>query len=410
MNNRFVKNHLVNKDFRISLIMKFALKWFRRLEIKKIYWLDQLAGNELECLRQQHYVISKTATTINNDYHLNTVLIPKTNLYLFHNALIHTRSSNFIYGPQKNLVVERIINADLHYCDYSTGYLRYHNNTHALIKRKSKIKCKRLSRNTLYIGGNGAYNYYHWLIEISPKLLLITPELIKKYNIEYLVLDQAIQDTPSIQEILNLFLNHQKLSLKIIYNKNNELSLFKNLFYINHRNNFVFNSKERLSSVHFSYFCPDLINTIRNVCLKKAKLNSSQENFPLKIFLARKPHTVRAYNQNEILEYFEQQGFSPLYLEDYSFLEQVRIFYQAKFIVGPTGAAWSNIIFSQADTQALSWLPEQISEFSVFSTLANLVQCDMKFVFAKPKDKQDTHSEYSVYLDEVIKLYKKMSS
>ncbi|MFW1858326.1 glycosyltransferase family 61 protein [Acinetobacter defluvii] len=408
MINRFIKNYLFEKDFQVPSTTKFVLKWFKKLEIKPIHWLDQLTNYQLETLQEQYYATSQAPIIMNCKSHNAQTLIPTTYLYQFNNALIHTRSSNFLYGLQEDLMVERVLEADIQYCDYATGYLRYHNQTHALIKNKFKKKCIQYSQNTLYLGGNGAYNYYHWLIEIAPKLLLVTPQLLEKYNIEYLILDKSIETTPSLQKILDILLNVQQLKIQIIYKNHDELSLFKNLFYINHRNNFVFNSKEKLSSIHFSCFCPNLIQTLRTACLSQTASSPSRLNFPDRIFLARKAHSVRAYNQDEILNYFVQQGFSELYLEDYSFLEQIQIFNQAKFIIGPSGAAWSNIIFSQAGTQALSWLPKQISEFSAFSTLAHFVGCDMKFILTQSEDVENVHSNYSVDLNQVIELYQHM--
>ena len=105
------------------------------------------------------------------------------------------------------------------------------------------------------------------------------------------------------------------------------------------------------------------------------------------------------------LKYFEEQGFTPLYLEEFSFLEQVKIFNQAQFIVGPSGAAWTNIIFCQSNIKALSWLPEQISDFSVFSTLAHLSKCDLRFVFTEANTADQVHSNYHVDLTKITQLY-----
>ncbi len=406
MINRLINHYLLKHELKINPFMEFSLRWMKRVKIEKINWIDQLDTHQVEVLLEGDVLSKKPSAKCDNSFSVKQVY--KTALYTFDDALIHPRSSNFLYGSSQDFMIDRVINADLKYCDYSTGYIRYHNQTHALIKTKSNSKINKYNENTLYIGGNGVYNYYHWLIEIAPKLLLITPEIIEKYSIKNLILDQSIKETPSLHEILTLFIDHQKLELNIIYKKNNELSLFKRLYYINHQNNFVFNSKEKLSSASYSYFSQDIINKIRNVCLQQVQISSPQISCPEKIFLARKANAIRGYNQSEILEFFEQQGFTALYLEDYSFSEQVKIFNHAKFVVGPTGAAWSNIIFSQPETQALSWLPEQISEFSVFSTLAALVQCDMRFLVAQAHDQENPHSDYSIDLSKIIELYQGM--
>lgn len=405
--NRLIKRYLLEKNLQVSPVIRSVLRLFKQGEIKTIYWIDQLESHKLETLFKNDDVIS-VAPCINHQNNIISTQKLETNLYLFKNAYIHPRSSHFIYGPQHDLMMERVTGANLAYCNYATGYLRFHNQTHAMIKNQFRSNKQDAHYNTLYLGGNGVTNYYHWLIEVAPKLLLITPNLLKKYKIKYLILDHTIQQLPSFQEILKLFLKQQQLSIEVIYRNKNEISIVNNLFYINHRNNFVYNSQIKLSSHEFSYVCPQLINKVRDVCLGQANKIVKNRTYPEKIFLARKPESVRTYNQDEILAYFLQQGFTAVYLEDYCFLEQVLLFNHAKFIIGPTGAAWSNLIFCQTATQALSWLPVQISEFSVFSTLAHIVQCDMQFILAHPQDPLNAHSNYNVKLDHISQLYADM--
>lgn len=408
MINRFIKQYLLNNNFYLSSLSKFFLKWLKKLEVKEIYWLDQLEDYSVEQLCQTTNALScAPRISINHNYSITTH-IPATYLYLFNKVILHTHSSNFLYGTQQELMIERVSCANLKFCDYTTGFLRFHNSTHALIRKNPFKVYRKFKENCLYLGGNGVYNYYHWLIEIAPKLLLVTPQLLEKYNIHFLIIDKSIQTIPSLNDILKLLLKKQELELEIIYQNNHDLRAFENSFYINNRNNFVFNSKEKLSSIYFSQYCPILIKQMRHFCLEQSQLKLQQPIYPDKIFLARKSGTARSYNQNEILEYFQQIGFTALYLDEYSFLEQVSIFNQAKFIIGPTGAAWSNIIFCQPGTQALCWLSEQLAEFSVFSTLATLVQCDMRFVLAQAENQDDPHSNYSVQLDTIIELYEKM--
>ena len=70
-------------------------------------------------------------------------------------------------------------------------------------------------------------------------------------------------------------------------------------------------------------------------------------------------------------------------MEDLSFTEQVRTVYHADFIVGPTGAAWTNLIFCKAGTKTLCWMAEEIGDFSAFSTIAHLLNVDMRYLTYK---------------------------
>ena len=65
-----------------------------------------------------------------------------------------------------------------------------------------------------------------------------------------------------------------------------------------------------------------------------------------RLFLLRPKGDNRAVNQEELLRVAEDFGFLGVRTEVMSFMEQVELFSTAKFITGPTGAAFTNILFS----------------------------------------------------------------
>lgn len=405
MINRFIKNYLFSHNFQINLFLKFLLKRLKNIEVHKIQWIDQ-NKKILKVLKEQSDVLSYAPTFIIKHNTISKVTIPETILYELENVLVHTRSSHIIYKDTNTPIMERVLDSDINYSDYSTGYIRYHNNEFAAIKYEKK-ELITLKENILFIGGNGVYNYYHWLIEIAPKILLLTQEILNQYNIKDIILDESIKNTSSLKEILDIFIKHKKIKLNIIYKNISKDIFIKKLYYINNRNNFVFNSINVLSATNKSCYCPELIQAIREACFGYSNEIKTPIDYK-KIFLMRKEGSVRSYNQEETINFFSTYGFQAIYLEDYSFLEQVNIFRNAEFIVGPSGAAWSNIIFCQPNTMALSWLPNTLSDFSVFSTLAHIVKCNMQFIFAEPTETHEVHSNYNLNIVDLEKTYKAM--
>ena len=73
-------------------------------------------------------------------------------------------------------------------------------------------------------------------------------------------------------------------------------------------------------------------------------------------------------------------------MDKLTFSDQVEIFSQAEKIIGPSGAAWSGMIFCDNSTKFLSWLPEKYNEFCAYSNLAALFQNEMKFIKYKLPD------------------------
>jgi len=64
-------------------------------------------------------------------------------------------------------------------------------------------------------------------------------------------------------------------------------------------------------------------------------------------------------------------GFVSINVEDLSFLEQVKVFAGAKFIVSTTGAQWTGALFSSG-AKCLVMEPDFLSGSSLFSKLLHL--------------------------------------
>jgi len=99
----------------------------------------------------------------------------------------------------------------------------------------------------------------------------------------------------------------------------------------------------------------------------------------LRLFLAR-GNARRDYNQEEIFSLFEERGFQKVYMETLSLKEQYHLMASAEMVAGPSGAAWTNLLFCRAGTTCISWLAEESSGFSAYSNLANLAGAKMYYL------------------------------
>ncbi|ENW05517.1 glycosyltransferase family 61 protein [Acinetobacter beijerinckii] len=404
MLGRVLIKYLIKKNTHISQYLKILLKRMKRIETRKIIWLDELNDEKILTFKHSRNDLNFQPITLNSNQKNDFIAqIPEVNLYKFSNVTINTNSSNLI--TTSNAIFERVKGANIAYCNYSTGIIKWHNHENMILRYNKK---KESISHAIFLGGNGVFNYYHWLLEVSPKILLLDSDLLNKYNIKHLILDKRVKKISSFQKILSLYFKEKDLNLEIIYSDHNIDLHVSELFYINNENNIVFNSKEILSSPDFSILSKSLISEIREIILKSNTCLS--KDFPKRIFLARKENAARSYNQNEILEYFISKDFTPLYLEDYDFYEQVTIFNNAEFIAGPSGAAWSNIIFCNSHCKAISWLPKHLSEFSIFSTLAKINDCDMRFILTLSDNPNDIHSSYYLDIEDIKNLYENFIS
>lgn len=76
---------------------------------------------------------------------------------------------------------------------------------------------------------------------------------------------------------------------------------------------------------------------------------------PEKIFLGRKQGTSRRYNQEEAFSVASHYGYEYVEMEEVSFTDSLKLFLNAKSIVGPHGAGWANLLFTVDEPKGLLW-------------------------------------------------------
>jgi hypothetical protein len=101
-----------------------------------------------------------------------------------------------------------------------------------------------------------------------------------------------------------------------------------------------------------------------NTCLMLdhlSKLPSKQDNYSKYIYVGRKEATSSGRildNENELVEQITSLGFKKIYPEDYSFEEQISIFYNARIVVGASGSALLNCIFCKKTSHVIELCPD----------------------------------------------------
>ncbi|MCC0179234.1 glycosyltransferase family 61 protein [Waterburya agarophytonicola K14] len=78
-----------------------------------------------------------------------------------------------------------------------------------------------------------------------------------------------------------------------------------------------------------------------------SNLENKHISFSSKVFVSRRKALGRRIaNENEVMEALKPLGFTPYILEEMSYIEQVKLFAQAKVIIAPHGAGLTNLIFA----------------------------------------------------------------
>jgi hypothetical protein len=311
-------------------------------------------------------------------------------IFKFHGSSVLYTSDNYVF-----------IDQDFSRCNSTisirTESLKYNDESSSLLYCSEKAIVKDMP-NKIYIDlvGDGDFNYFHALIERLSKLFFIVGN--SNFNKEVsLVISHDLFSMLSIKKILDFFLHKYNFSLLVIPRKS--AFYFERIYSISNFNCVVYNLKyNELVNVDDFYFRSDAIDWLSNSLISGMM---SKDVFPRRIYLARKLGSSRCLNnQQDLIEVLGRHDIVPIYIEDFSIEEQIKIFHDAEIIVGATGAAWSNIIFSRGDPLCITWLPETEREFSVFSTLASSSNATLYNIdVGINKDESNLHSDYSVDVD-----------
>ncbi|SLJ84845.1 glycosyltransferase family 61 protein [Psychrobacter sp. DAB_AL43B] len=330
-------------------------------------------------------------------------------LYKLNNVFCNINSASFATEDIENIYIEEFPYINCEQANYKSGFLIKHDSHFAYVKNIKKDKVKRV-RSAFFLGGNGSFNFYHWMIEIIPKLLYLNNKLLIDNDIDTIIVDRSVKDSPNYKWLLDKCMSHLS-NININYVASDEVFYVENLFFLNTFNQTVFN----LNIIKNHYDIHTIYNSNSLKKLRSRLLECTEESkvpYYSKVFLLRDDNTVskynrRSYNQDEVFSFFKQKGFIGIYPDKLSLSEQVNLFKSADFIVGPSGASWSNLIFSKNMTIAISWLPMQYKFFDTYSTLAYLNGVDMRFLDYKTVDEY-AHGPYNINVNDIANIYYEM--
>lgn len=219
--------------------------------------------------------------------------------------------------------------------------------------------------NVIYISGPYDFNWYHWMIEVLPKLHILNKFLDNYQNYKVIVSERVYKSN-----------NHRK-SLSLFTDLENVLTIeqgveyrVKRLLYIESPSYSDFEMKKHLKvKIQNGNLYNGIISSYINSIKIKIKNNAiSKSKY---IYLYRNMNT-RKFNQNQVTEVLKKHCFEIIDTSKMDFEDQVATFMNAKIIVGPTGAAWTNIIFAKKGSYGLVFRPNVIGDSSTFPNLSNL--------------------------------------
>lgn len=198
------------------------------------------------------------------------------------------------------------------------------------------------------IDGRYSNNYYHNVYENLIRLLAIEDinDMISQ-DVPFIV-DKKIIDIPSFHQIFNILSERLKRSYIVIEEGTGiEVGQLYSISAINFLVPIHLGNKK--GGIEDYVFDRNFVLRMRERLLAY----KSPGSFPKRIFLTRKSTTHRKINEAELFNILQPLGFDQIAPENYSFQEQMAIFNGAEWIVGSSGAAFTNLLFCSDNCTAI---------------------------------------------------------
>ena len=256
----------------------------------------------------------------------------KYEIFQVKDGKIYLDSSEEKYFYIKENVILKKLSIDTKKLDKNTNVLKF-----GITKF---IKKKNYNVASIISGRDAKNNYYHWLIDVLPRILILEEKIQENY-IKYILV-------PNYQK------KYQLESLKCFFEK-------KNMNFVNLSQNKYLKFKSIIFSsndIGFNFYNFHLLKILKKRIFDYIRENriSSKFNFK-KIYINRLDSNRKKnrylINENELVSKLKKRGFESITLSDYSFFEQALIFNNAKLIIGLHGAGLANILFAKKKTKII---------------------------------------------------------
>jgi capsular polysaccharide biosynthesis protein len=285
---------------------------------------------------------------------------------------------------QKKLIVERSIKTGSSRANWSTQSLKDHSDKHAVwISSKSLVTHEK----GIFLSGTVCTNYWHWLFEFLPRLQAISG-LPAKFDDFPLAVSSLALSVPTTRESLEIYAPGRK----IISLSDDSMHEFCELIWPRSTQGCVLDLRSgvepRIDDSEYS----------------KSSLEFLRLRFPVedtkqfrKIYLKRRSGARVCRNIHDVENLLLDFEYETIYIEDLTLKGQARMMQESKVIVGPTGAAWSNLLWAQKGTKGVIWTPDSVGTDFVYSKLAREVNVNLTQIQYQTEGNK-VHGDYVIDL------------
>jgi capsular polysaccharide biosynthesis protein/Tfp pilus assembly protein PilF len=124
---------------------------------------------------------------------------------------------------------------------------------------------------------------------------------------------------------------------------------------------------------------------LRNEFLGKSAQQSKVELLERIYITRRQASTRQVTNELELIDFLEQYGFKPIAPEAFSYLDQVALFANAKFVIAPHGAGLANLVFCKPGTKVIEIFSSSIIK-NMYALIAKYCNLDYYYIVGTALD------------------------
>jgi tetratricopeptide (TPR) repeat protein/capsular polysaccharide biosynthesis protein len=208
---------------------------------------------------------------------------------------------------------------------------------HSIFEQENIAPVEKITGRVALLSSLAGHVYYHWMFDILPRLELLRRSEVKFKEIDWFVVNSLSK--PYQQETLNL------------------LGIAQDKIIESDRHSHIQASELIVPSFpgYLDWVPEGTIKFLRETFLPQINSNQNNQN-QAKIYVSRaRAKNRRLVNEIEVSQLLTKSGFVTVFLEEMSFLEQVKTFANAKMIVSPHGSGLTNLVFCSPHTQVVEF-------------------------------------------------------
>lgn len=202
---------------------------------------------------------------------------------------------------------------------------------HTIFSLETIPPLEKIAGKVVILSGLAGHVYYHWMIDILPRL-----EILRRSGIELEEIDWFV--------VNNIDRNFQKETLKFLGIPTNKIKISDDHSHIEAEELIVPSFPG-----HLDWVPKATITFLRKTFL--SAIDNKSSKYPQRIYVSRAQARGRVViNEDQVIDLLSELGFQTVFLEELSVLEQVALFANTKVIVSPHGSSLTNIVFCRPGT------------------------------------------------------------